>query len=129
MWLTVRLQIKSVSPSFHNTRALLRKIDSLPTGPKWERVEISIKGEGVGGDGAMVTETVELWRRNPLDCIKELLSNPAFKDKISYKPRKTFMDESRTEQVYGEMWEGDWWWTMQVRPAQLTRKNSLIDLL
>ena len=129
MWFTIWLQIKSVSPSFHNTHALLHKIDSLLTGSKWECVEILIKGEGVGSDGVMVTETVELWCCNPLDCIKELLLNPAFKDKISYKPRKMFMDELRTERVYGEMWEGDWWWTMQVHPVQLTQKNSLIDLL
>jgi len=62
----------------------------------------------------MVTETVELWRRNPVDCIKELFANPAFKEKISYKPRKAFTDESQTERMYGEMWEGEWWWTMQV---------------
>ena len=62
----------------------------------------------------MVTETVELWRRNPVDCIKELFANPAFKEKISYKPRKVFTDESQTEWMYGEMWEGEWWWTMQV---------------
>lgn len=92
----------------------MRKIDGLPTGPKWERLEISIEGEALGGNGVMVTETVELWRRNPVDCIKELLSNPAFKDKISYKPRKVFTNESRTERVYGEMWEGEWWWKMQV---------------
>lgn len=64
----------------------------------------------------MVTEVVELWRRDPIDCVKELFSNPAFKDKTSYKPRKVFTDESRTERVYGEMWEGEWWWTMQVCP-------------
>ena len=61
-----------------------------------------------------MTENVELWRRDPVECIKELFSNPAFKDNMQYKPRKVYMDKSRTERVYGEMWEGHWWWKMQV---------------
>jgi len=106
--------MKSAAPSFHNNRGLLRKIDSLPTGPKWELIELSVEGEGLDGDGTLVTETVELWLRDPVECIRELFSNPAFKDKIQYKPRKVYTDESRTERVYGEMWMGQWWWKLQV---------------
>lgn len=70
--------------------------------------------EGKGVDGATATETVELWRRDPVECIKELVSNPAFKEKVQYKPRKVYTDASKTNRVYGEMWEGDWWWETQV---------------
>jgi hypothetical protein len=74
-----RMQIKSSSPSFHNNRALLSKIDSLPTGPKWEIIELSVEGQGVNDDG-VVTDKVELWRRDPVECIRELFSNPAFRN-------------------------------------------------
>jgi hypothetical protein len=92
---------------------LFNKIDSLPTGPKWEVIELSVEGRGVNDDG-VVTEKVELWRRDPVECIRELFSNPAFTDKIHYKPQKVYTDESRTERVYDEMWTGQWWWKMQV---------------
>lgn len=109
-----KIQIKSTSPSFRNCHALLNKIDTLPTGPEWEVIEVSIEGEGVNGDRKMVTKKVELWRRNPVECIKELFSNPAFKENIQYGPQKVYTDESRTERVYGEMWMGEWWWRTQV---------------
>jgi len=73
---------------------------------------MSVEGEDAGGN--LVTETVELWRRDPVECVKELFSNPAFKDKIHYKPRKVYTNKSRTERVYGEMWMGQWWWKIQV---------------
>jgi hypothetical protein len=62
----------------------------------------------------VVTEKVELWRRDPVECIKELFSNMALKENIHYKPKKVFTDKAKTERVYGEMWEGRWWWKMQV---------------
>ena len=113
MSLLTELQLKSAAPSFHNNRALLQKIDSLPTGPEWEVVEMTVEGEGLAADGIPVTEKVELWRRDPVECVRELFSNPAFKDKIQYKPWKAYTNESRTERVYGEMWMGQWWWNTQ----------------
>ena len=100
--------------SFSNNRALLKKIDSLQAGPKWEHVILSVEGKSVNGDGRMVTETVDLWRRDPVECVRELFSNPAFKDKLRYKPRKAFTNKLKTERVYGEMWMGKWWWKTQV---------------
>jgi hypothetical protein len=62
----------------------------------------------------MVTETVELWLRDPVECVKELFSNPAFKEDMHYKPQKVYSEGSRTERVYDEMWTGRWWWKTQV---------------
>ena len=108
------VQINSSSPSFHNSRALLSKVDSLPTGPEWEVIELLVKGKGVNGNGEIVTENVELWRRDPVECVRELFSNPAFKNSIHYEPQKVYTDESKTERVFGEMWMGQWWWETQV---------------
>ena len=87
-----------------------------------------VEGEGLDGNG-LVMEKVELWRHDPVECIKELFSNPAFKDKIQYKPREVYTDGSRTEQVYGKMWMGKWWWEIQVSCFKVRdRKNAhLID--
>jgi len=113
-WLT-EAQLQGVAPSFGNKRALIKKVDELQTGPKWEHEVVSVVGEGVNEDGEMVTENVDLWRRDPIECVRELLSNPAFEHRCHHKPRKAFTDESKTDRVYGEMSMGDWWWETQVR--------------
>ena len=71
-----------------------------------------------------MTEKVELWQRDPVECIRELFANPAFKDKIHYKPQKVYTNESRTERVYGEMWEGQWWWKTQVTAFKTCDEKS-----
>ena len=62
-----------------------------------------------------MTEEVELWRRDPIECIRELIGDPAFKDSLSYTPEKVYADAEGRERVYDEMWTGDWWWDVQVR--------------
>jgi hypothetical protein len=59
-------------------------------------------------------EEVELWMRDPLECIEELLSNPAFRDQVRYAPEKAYTDETGETRIYDEMWTGDWWWETQV---------------
>jgi hypothetical protein len=68
--------------------------------------------EGFDADGK--PQRVELWYRNPVDLIQELISNPHFASGMSYRPRRHF---SGTKRVYGEMRDGDWWWQMQVSRA------------
>ena len=35
-------------------------------------------------DGTLISEDLELWKRNPVKCIKDLIGNPAFRDLMSY---------------------------------------------
>ncbi|KAF8799293.1 hypothetical protein BYT27DRAFT_7040688, partial [Phlegmacium glaucopus] len=65
-------------PAFHNARSLLQRIDSLPDGPQWTCSTFRIKGDQRDKDGQLRTEDVELWHRDPVECIKELMGNPAF---------------------------------------------------
>jgi hypothetical protein len=74
-----------------------------------------------------VTENVQLWLRDPVKCVRELFSNPAYKDKICYKPQKVYVDESKKEQVYSEMWMGKWWWRMQVGVSEFTSGENFFD--
>lgn len=59
-------------------------------------------------------ETVELWRRDIVECVKELMGNPAFKDLLQYVPERWYEDEEGTRRIYGDMWTGEWWWRLQV---------------
>ena len=99
----------------------MKAIDSLPQSAEWSLKMVEVEGNILGTDGKPLTEEVELWMRNPLDCIRELLANPNFADAISYEPQKVFDDEAGRERRFDEMWTGDWWWEVQV--SQLKSKG------
>lgn len=101
-------------PSFHNSRALLQRIDALPRGPEWICATFRITGDELDKNGERRTEDIELWHRDPVECIKELISNSAFRDKLAYAPLRMYEDEQRTNRIYNEMWTCDWWWNTQV---------------
>jgi hypothetical protein len=100
--------------SFHNTYSLMKKIDQLPTGPDWVCDIVNVSGDLEGEDGERMGEDLELWRRNPLECIQELIGNPSFKDKMVFEPAQFFTDEACTNRLIDEAWTGDWWWKAQV---------------
>jgi Plavaka transposase len=111
----MRCQTKDrTQPSYSSNYMLLKKIDSLPTKPEWKCETIEVKGNVIGVDGKFKTEDVELWFRDPIECIQDLISNPAFREHISYVPQKVFTSQSGTTRIYDEAWTGDWWWAMQV---------------
>jgi hypothetical protein len=63
----------------------------------------------------MPPEKLELWRRDPIECVRELMGNPMFKDVLKYAPEKAYLDpEGKNGRIYDEMWSADWWWDTQV---------------
>ena len=93
----------------------MKKFDLLPTGPAWECKIIRIDGDRPGEDGKMMFEDVELWCRDPVECIQQLIGNPTLAGDISYEPIQLFTDQAETNQVIDEAWTADWWWKTQVR--------------
>ncbi|KAF8232974.1 hypothetical protein L208DRAFT_1269244, partial [Tricholoma matsutake] len=101
--------------SFHNTYSFLKKIDQLPTGPEWICDSVAIDGDHAGEDGMKMSEDLELWHCDPVECIQELLGIPALNGDISYTPVQYFTDKDGTNCVINKGWTADWWWKMQVR--------------
>lgn len=83
----------------------------------WQCEEVELTGDLPDLDGNVLKETVELWYRNPLDCIQELLSNPAFREVMKYAPERHYVDAEGKTRVINEMWTADWWWELQVCPS------------
>ena len=110
-------------PSFHNSRALLQRIDALPRGPEWICSTFRITGDELNKNGDRRTEDIELWHRDPVECIKELISNSAFRDKLAYTPLRMYEDEQRMNRIYNEMWTCDWWWNTQVWMITIVQDN------
>lgn len=73
-----------------------KKIDSLPKGSEWMCEIFEIKGDHKDENGDAIIEEVELWKQNPVECVREPIGNPAFKDGMRYSPEKHYEDESWT---------------------------------
>lgn len=113
-------------PSYTSNKSFLKKIDRLPTkGPDWHCDLIKVAGDVLDGDGEMLTTDLELWRRDPVECICELIGNPAFKDVMAFAPERAYEDGQGKVHIYDEMWTCDWWWDMQVS-LKLYLKPSLL---
>jgi hypothetical protein len=107
----------------------LKKIDELPTqATGWTCDIVTSPGNQLTDEGEPVpSERLELWRRDPVECLKELMGNPMFKDSLEYAPQKHFMDKEGTNRVYDEMWTGDWWWNTQVKlPSTCNSERELM---
>ncbi|KIJ50068.1 hypothetical protein M422DRAFT_777176 [Sphaerobolus stellatus SS14] len=102
---------------FHNKRAFFKIIDDLPTSevPGFVCQTIRVEGTMKTADGEPLVEHLELWKRDPVECVREIISNPSLRDSLRYAPIRIFTDPERTERVYNEMWTGSWWWDAQDR--------------
>ena len=76
-----------------------------------------LDGDVPDENGTLKTEEIELWRRDPVDCIRELIGNPTFREFLKYAPEKLFEKMDGSGRIYDETWTGDWWWEMQVSPS------------
>lgn len=93
---------------------MYQNIDSLPTGPEWSSYIITCTGNKLGQNGVPLSEDVELWARNPVECIKQLIGNPEFKDDLAYRAQHVFADKEVKNRMYDEAWTGDFWYETQV---------------
>ncbi|KAJ6527329.1 hypothetical protein DFH09DRAFT_1328133 [Mycena vulgaris] len=108
------------SPSYENKTDFFEKVDSLPGGTKWHCKHLDTKGDLPDLDkdpsgATMRREQNELWWRDPVECVAELLGNPAFRDVMRYSPEKLYADLAETTEVVNEMWTASWWWEIQKR--------------
>lgn len=86
---------------------------------------MSVEGDRVGEDGKKLSEDLELWRRDPLECIQELIGNPAFASEIAYEPERVYTDAAGENRMFDEAWTADWWWETQVRRLLISHVQVL----
>jgi hypothetical protein len=91
-----------------------KHINTLPQGAKWECEELEITGDEQDEKGKLRSEVLQLWKQDTIECIRELMGNPAFQEHLRYTPQCMYEDKDRKTCIFDEMWMGDWWWNMQV---------------
>ncbi|KAG2028794.1 hypothetical protein BDR03DRAFT_1019341 [Suillus americanus] len=115
----MKLPITScLKTSFTSKYSLMKAIDQLPRGTEWQLKRISVEGNKLTNERQYETEDLELWMRDPVECIRELMGNPEFDHMVSYAPERVFSDVEGKTRRFDEMWTGDWWWEMQGRLPQ-----------
>ena len=110
--------------SFKNKRTFYNRIDNLPRGTQWECE--SFEGDELDEKGLKRKEILHLWKRDPVECIRELIGNPAFRNQMRFAPEKAYEDSDGKNRIFDEMWSGDWWWDLQVSACCLALQ---IDIL
>ncbi|KAJ7235026.1 hypothetical protein B0H12DRAFT_1076218 [Mycena haematopus] len=128
-YLKLKVVRERINPSFHDNRTFLRGIDALPKGPGWTCHPFKLVGDELDADGKAQTETVEMWFRDPVECVKELLANPMFAGKQAYQPCRVFkqlVEGQLSNREYSEMWTADWWWDIQFLSQKLLPPGSTL---
>jgi len=61
-----------------------------------------------------ITEELDLWGQNSVECIQELLENSAFGKENAYTLYHVHHNQMRKNHKYRKMATADWWWETQV---------------
>ncbi|EPQ50355.1 hypothetical protein GLOTRDRAFT_134022 [Gloeophyllum trabeum ATCC 11539] len=96
-------------PSFDSSYKFFKKVDEFPTGPEWTCEILEATGDQRDEKGLFMTEKLEVWHRNPVECIKDLIGNPAFREVLAYVPEWVYADRQGRKRVIDEAWTADWW--------------------
>lgn len=97
--LNAQLDTKSV-------RDINRRVDALPSPATFQYSEISVDA---------FENTFDLYWRDPLEVIADLLSDPTYADHLTFVPIKHYADSEGKTRIYNELPSGDWMYETQVR--------------
>lgn len=99
--------------SYTNSRELNAIIDNLPGRPEFTKSEIEVDGE-----------KFEMYHRDILECIKSLIGDPEFADKLKLVPERHYLDKDHMNRMYSNIHTGKWWWKVQVHTNMLVFDNG-----
>jgi hypothetical protein len=104
--------VEKLGLSFHNVRALHQKIDDMPDrAGSWQKKSLSFRD--------LPGEDFTVWHRDPIEAIKGLWKDPNLSPHMAFTPSKVYMDSTKSEHIYSEMWTGQWWHVLQVLELNL----------
>ena len=102
------------NPPFPSHDDLYKTIDSTPLGDvPWESFSLKYKGELPDHQvPAWMTAEFDIWFRDPHTIVKNLLSNPDFKDEFDYAPLQEY--DANGNHRFQNFMSGDWAWKQAV---------------
>ncbi|KAG0702891.1 hypothetical protein DFH29DRAFT_804305 [Suillus ampliporus] len=99
--------IQKLRLSFSNARELRSRAEMLPSGPNWKCQVIP--------SAYPTKHPIQLFWRDPIECLESLFSNPLFHDKLDFIPRRMYKTAAHLLWVYSEWLTGDAAWEMQTQ--------------
>jgi hypothetical protein len=78
----------------------------LPAGPQWKHKRWKTKHP--------TKQPLHLYYRDPIDCLKTLMSSPLLQDHIHFTPLRIFKTAEKLCRVYSEWMTGNRAWDTQV---------------
>ncbi|KAI6033739.1 hypothetical protein BKA83DRAFT_4044339, partial [Pisolithus microcarpus] len=101
------LSLSMMLLSFWTAKELCRHIEDLPKGPHWKIHIVPTHHP--------TTSPIELYWRDPLECIEALFNHPFYAGKMDYSPFHVFTAVGRIMRVYSEWMSSDGAWELQVK--------------
>ncbi|KAG8733506.1 hypothetical protein FRC10_012318 [Ceratobasidium sp. 414] len=100
--------------SFGSNYALNKLLDKLPSaGPRWTRIQRTITGTIKDAKGKPLQEDIEIWVRDIVDLVRELIGNASYGHKLVFVPRQVETNGDPLKRTIDEMWTADWWMEIQ----------------
>ncbi|KAF8952213.1 hypothetical protein BDZ97DRAFT_1909427 [Flammula alnicola] len=97
--------IQTLGLSFHSAKDLRNRAEMLPSGPAWKSMAVTTV--------YLTKNKLNLFYRNPVECLESLMGNPLLQDSIQFTPFRLFESAVKTMRVYTEWLSGDAAWSMQ----------------
>lgn len=103
------------SPPFANAKDLYNTIDSTDLGDiPWQAFSVKYDGKfpESGPFPTWMTNSYEVWFRNPLEVMENQISNPDFAGKMDYAPKQVFGQDGK--RLFKDTMSGNWAWDQAV---------------
>ncbi|KAG2087543.1 uncharacterized protein F5147DRAFT_781308 [Suillus discolor] len=112
------LLIRRLKLLFSTTQELRSRAEMLPKGPSWKCQIIPSLHH--------TKNPIQLFWRDPVECLEALFSNPLFHDKLDFVPRRVYTTAARLTRVYSEWLTGDSAWEFQ---SQVPRGATILGTI
>ncbi|KAM6504101.1 hypothetical protein JOM56_001044 [Amanita muscaria] len=110
--------IKGLNLSFSTGKKLRGLAEMLPKGPEWQCKPLETVYP--------TKRPLQLYYRNPLECIQSILYHPLLKDFIRLTPFRLYESAAKVMRLYTEWLSGDVAWSMQ---SQLPDGATLLGVV
>ncbi|KAG1785541.1 uncharacterized protein HD556DRAFT_1249676 [Suillus plorans] len=112
IWAASLIEGGSKTTLFPDHRALYKTIDDTPLGDiKWQSFSVKYTGEiPEQGVAPWMTDTYDVWFRDPRNVVNNMLSNPDYAMEIDLQPYREYATEN-DERQWQDFMSGDWAWS------------------
>lgn len=102
------------APPFANHKDMFAAIDATPLGDvPWQSFAMSYSGiKPQDNVPPWMTTQYDVWYRDPLELVRNMLANPAFDGEIEFSPYRDYTTDNK--RYWKNLLSGDWAWNQVV---------------